>query len=104
MKYSIKEGAAWYCLNTNFVVTKALVELIINCRGVIVLDSHIHTKYQISIKFGELFDIEETKQNIAKIMDAYILANPKGGEAEDKAMRKFAKENELFRFLNNYDK
>ena len=105
MKYSITLHATglWYVLNTNFIITPVLVELICMCKGIEVFRNSTKSKYSIEFYIGDLFDLEEVKQNIGKIIDAYIAANPNSDKAEDRSIRDFANENQQYKFLSNYN-
>jgi len=104
MNYTItlNKLGLWYSLDTNFVITPTLASLVSMCKGVSIFEKGKPGKYRLDFEIGELFEFDEVKKDLSRIMDAYILANPSADRAEDKAIRSFASENEQYKFLSNY--
>ena len=101
MKYEIVQSGpiGFYNLNTNFVMTNGLTNLIRCVKGV---DFIRPEKYSIILKVPSLFTFEEVKQNISRVMNAYIATNPNLLDTEDKHLRTVATDQEFYRFLENY--
>ena len=104
MKYKIELNRmqVWWCVSTNFAITPTLRQLIGLCKGVSVFAHDTDKRYHVDFTIGEMFEVEEVKANLSKILDAYIEANPNAGQAEDKEIKAFATDNEQYNFLKNY--
>ena len=106
MKYLIEldQLGLWFNIQTNFVITDTLFELIKFAKGVDVHEDAPRNRYEISFGIGKMFDVEAVKKDISKIIDAYIQSNKNADKAEDKSLMEFAEQAEQYNFIRNYKK
>ncbi len=51
-----------------------------------------------------MFSAVKVKQDISKIIDAYIESNPDADKREENAVQEFAEQNGMYRFLSKLNK
>ena len=104
MKYKFKKTPYWHELHTDFEIQPGLANLIKCCKGVEWFSRECESKYRASLKIGKMFSAVKVKQDISKIIDAYIESNPDADKREENAVQEFAEQNGMYRFLSKLNK